>query len=163
MYTCIMKKARCLIGFFGCITTLCSSACSLVTRPYDENYPVEISNEAYTEYYRQFQSRFLFWETSWRLPIYEIPAVNGLFSQYNFYEFQPTSNSTCYFREPKSIYIGNDKWESGCVPHEIGHAVLYTIGHPCWREFEHEDGKKKCLNNFQSREDIVIILGFVLK
>ena len=143
------KKFRYLIVFFGCITTLCSSACSLSTRPYDDNYQVEISNEAYAEYYRQFQGRFISWETSWGLPSFEIPAVYRLFSQYNFYEFQSYPNSTCYFREPASIYVGHDKWQSGCVPHEIGHAVLFTIGHPCWGEFEHEDEKEKCLKRFE--------------
>jgi hypothetical protein len=136
------------IGFFGCIILWCSSACLSPTRPYDENYKVEVSDEAYSEYYRQFQGRFLLWEEAWGVQHVEIPGVLGVQTQYNFYEFRGSEDSTCYFRRPASIYIGHDKWSSGCVPHEIGHAVLYTIGHPCWREFEHEEEKEKCLNRF---------------
>lgn len=149
VYTCMMKQGNRSIGFFGCIIALCLHACFLSTHPYDENYPVEVSNESYAEYYLQFQGRFLLWEASLGLPDYAIPVSSGVQNAYNWYEFRGDTNSTCYFREPTSIYIGHDKWESGCVPHELGHAVLYTLGHKCWGEFEHEDEKEKCLRRFK--------------
>lgn len=36
-----------------------------------------------------------------------------------------------------TIRIPADKWESGCVPHEILHTVLYYYDHPCRSDIEH--------------------------
>lgn len=53
---------------------------------------------------------------------------------------------TCAFdSRRRKIRIGDDKWESGCVPHELGHAALFLMGHPCWDGFEHPgETPEKC-------------------
>lgn len=143
-----MAANRNSIGFFGCFILLFFSSCSLVTQPYENEYPVEVSDVAFAEYYRQFQGRFLLWQASMGIPKFEIPRIGGIQS-IHFYEFQSTPNFTCYFRKPADILVGNDKWQSGCVAHELMHAILYQIGHPCWGEAEHPDEKQKCLERFE--------------
>ena len=134
------------IGFFGYIIISCLALCLFSCDGRKGQYPVEITDEQFDEYYRQFQSRYEIWQRDWGIPIYQIPET--IQNTFIFYEFQATPGSTCYFDKPNSIQIGNDKWQSGCVPHEIGHAVLYLIGHPCHGEFEHEQEKEKCLKRF---------------
>ena len=147
------RGLRILIGLFIFSNVLFSSSCSLLTPQYEEDsYPVVVTSEQFSLEFKQFQSRLLSWEKAWGIPDVEklaitIPSSTEL--HYNFYEFPSTQNSTCYFRKPKSIYIGHDKWQSGCVAHEIGHAVLFTLGHPCWGEFEHEEEKQKCQTKFR--------------
>lgn len=147
------KLVKASIGFFGATIIFSLLSCSSLTRQYEDEYPVEITYEQFTEYYRQFQSRFLLWQEAWGLPTTEelaitIPGEQELYRRLDFYEFPSTANSTCYFREPSKLLIGDDKWESGCVPHEIGHAVLYITNHPCWGEFEHEEERVKCQKRF---------------
>lgn len=52
---------------------------------------------------------------------------------------ETTFGKTCY-HSPDSylITIPAGLWTSGCVPHELGHAWLHRIGHPCASVFEHE-------------------------
>ena len=142
-----MATKRRSIGFFGCIIVSCLAACSSSCDS-RKTEQVEISKDQFNEWYRDFQIRFLLWERQWQIPHYETPFV-GPYDKLHFFEFRSTETSTCYFKEPDIIQIGDDKWQSGCVPHEIGHAVLYLIGHPCWGEFEHEAEKEKCLKRFK--------------
>jgi len=37
------------------------------------------------------------------------------------------------------IRIPSDKWDSGCVPHEMLHAAMYHLRHLCKSDIEHDD------------------------
>lgn len=146
-----METKRRSIGYYGCsivfFLAVLISLCGCWKEDYGE-YPVEISDELFNAELASFRSRFLLWQESWGLPVFQKELV-GRHGDYMFFEFPITENTTCYFRKPKDIFIGHDKWQSGCVAHEIGHAVLYTLKHPCWGEFEHELEKEKCLARFR--------------
>ena len=59
-------------------------------------------------------------------------------SRVRFVEVPRENLPTCTFNNNTfEIRVGDDKWDSGCVPHELGHAVLWVLGHPCWDNFEH--------------------------
>lgn len=101
---------------------------------------VQLSGIDRTAYWLQLERRLPAFFYSEGLPLPSLPSSKAFYAKARFFEFMSTDDSTCYFSEPDSIKVGNDKWASGCVPHEMGHMVLYMIGHPCWRNFEHPGG-----------------------
>lgn len=100
--------------------------------------PIELSAEAKAEYWRQFERRVGVWFKGNPPPL---PSADEVFARVHFVEVPHAYLSTCTF-SPGSfqIRIGDDKWQSGCVAHEIGHAALRMIGHPCSSIFEHQGG-----------------------
>lgn len=148
-----MKRAigRILTWLYTFITSLLClfllSSCDWHERDY---YDVEVTNEQFHAHFIEFQSRYLVWQTSWGLPSsYTLPDEGSVYRRNRIVEFRSTEDTTCYFTTPDLIQIGDDKWESGCVAHEIGHAALYMINHPCWGEFEHDFERVKCQERFR--------------
>jgi hypothetical protein len=65
-------------------------------------------------------------------------------SRVEFQEVPVAYLSTCTFtRATFVIRIGDDKWGSGCVPHELGHAACEALGMPdgC-QTFEHPNPER---------------------
>lgn len=95
-----------------------------------------------TAYYEEMTSRvhaFMVMENR-ETPV--LPSRDELFARARFFEFASTPTTTCYFDPPDKIRIGDDKWASGCVPHELGHMALFMVGDSCWNDFEHPGGCK---------------------
>ena len=99
--------------------------------------PIQLSEEEFNEYWQQMEVRLAVWVAQENIPMIELPDRAEMYHSLRFSELPPEQVLTCYFRTPDSIVIGADKWLSGCVPHEIGHAVLYKVKHSCWRVYEH--------------------------
>lgn len=103
---------------------------------------VELEPDRLAFYYLEFEKRANLWFCGERVPgracpsMPEIPSLEEL--EPTIYFEEVAWGETCYFK-PKTgrIEIPADKWESGCVPHELGHAALHYIDHPCASIFEH--------------------------
>lgn len=113
--------------------------------PATEKQVVVVARESFREHWRSVELRIPTWFQSQGM---EAPALlpwEEVYAAVRFEEFRALDGSTCYFRPPDLIQIGDDKWASGCVPHEIGHAVLWMMKHPQWCNFEHpEETWKPC-------------------
>ncbi len=110
---------------------------------------VQLSQEQRDDYWSQLSRRLPAWfrEVQVVAPA-AIPGPDEVYSRVHIVEFAATPGSTCYFDPPSRIKIGNDKWHSDCVAHELGHATLYLVAHPCWGEFEHVSEVEKCRARF---------------
>lgn len=143
------KQTTRLILFYLLLISLSYSACLLPLPSSEEFKKVTLNKQEFDEYYRQFYGRFLLWEERLGIPKLVPADTQQVYISVGFFEFSATGNTTCYFKQPDVIQIGSDKWESGCVPHEIGHAALYLAKHPCWGEFEHDKEENKCKERFR--------------
>ena len=108
----------------------------------DRDVEVSVDEQSKAAYYSQLERRVQTFFVSQGLPVPSLPSQVELYSKTRFFEFQSTPDTTCYFHRPDHLRIGDDKWASGCVPHELGHMALFMIGHPCWNDFEHPGGCK---------------------
>lgn len=103
---------------------------------------VEVDPERLAAYYHDTEVRANLYFCGERVPgracpaMPELPALEDLMAVVHFEEV--AWGPTCYHK-PKShtIEVPADKWQSGCVPHELGHAALHYIDHPCASIFEH--------------------------
>jgi hypothetical protein len=132
-----MGRLRALL----CLVLL--SSCGLHTTE------VQLSQEQKDNYWSQLSRRIPAWfrEVQVVAPS-ALPEPHEVYSRVRIVEFPSTPGSTCYFDPPSRIEIGDDKWLTDCVAHELGHATLYFAGHPCWGEFEHQDEVEKCRARF---------------
>ena len=75
----------------------------------------------------------------------ELPDREVIRSWVRFEEVSATKLDTCTFSLSGLISIGDDKWASGCVPHELGHAACAYLGGPsACPDFEHVGRKIGC-------------------
>ena len=95
-----------------------------------------LSDAQKQSYYEQLVIR---WDV--QHPFVSLPEQEKLYDAIEgFYEFPADEHPTCYYRPSKrSIHIGEGRWQSGCVPHEMGHAACYIFfdAAPFCKEFEH--------------------------
>lgn len=104
---------------------------------------VELSDSDWQRWYHELDVRSSFFFCGVRRPGRNCglePELLPLASLRSFIIFEEVpSAATCYHRPGKRslITVPADKWESGCVPHELAHAWLHRIGHPCAEVFEH--------------------------
>jgi hypothetical protein len=112
-------------------------------------YPVVVGAEVAEGYLEEMDVRMKLWRADWGLQPFTLPGHSAIRTEAHWYEFRPLPGTTCYFHKPNRIAIGSDKWESGCVPHELGHLALFMSGHPCWGEYEHPKEKAKCLGRLR--------------
>ena len=75
-----------------------------------------------------------------------LPSMDDVFDMVTFLEVETNSHfPTCTYRlSSNEIRIGSDKWGSGCVAHEIGHAACDLLGLEVCRDFEHPEYESKC-------------------
>lgn len=100
-------------------------------------------------YWAQFEQRLPRWFKEIDVPVPQVPSRDIVLTQARFIEIALGEADTCWFDPPNRLEIRTDLWESGCVPHEIGHLALKMAGHPCWGEWEHGDEVKKCQNRLK--------------
>lgn len=116
--------------------------------PVGPSEQVELMPEELETYWGELEARNARWWPSIGLPVPELPPAQEVLRRVKFYSFPAVQGdgTSCYFNPGDwSIEIGSDKWASGCVPHELGHAALRVAGHPCKSYWEHEKDVQKCL------------------
>jgi len=127
------------------VATLLHVGCELpgVTTPRVE---VHLTDTEFNEYWRQLERRWPVWYESRCAPSWEPLAGKELVREkLRFFEVPTAFLSTCTYGARKAN-IGDDKWDSGCVPHEIGHAVCDIVfDRATWcTDFEHPTYRHRC-------------------
>lgn len=117
--------------------------CSTPGGPTEE---VTVTDEAFAGHWAQLERRSPLWFTSIGVPVPALPPASEVRARVHFVELESSPDTTCYF-DPRgwTIKVGADRWASGCVPHELGHAALHLINHPCASYFEHPADTSRCL------------------
>lgn len=107
---------------------------------------VELSEEVFNEYWRQLERRWPAYFTNLCRPVPVLPESTVIRARVHFLEVPHERLATCTYRKrTNEIRIGDDKWQSGCVPHELGHAVCdYLRQPPGCDTFEHSDARSRC-------------------
>lgn len=131
------------LKFLVSLTSLLSLGCQLpsATTP---RTPVELSDAQFAEYWRQLERR---WPAYYAKRCVEPPTLPAMEDVRAFIRtihevpvpYMP-DDAACTFGG-HTMTIRADKWESGCVPHEMGHAAAKFLGNTRgeldWRVFEH--------------------------
>lgn len=113
--------------------------------PRDERI-VLVTRTEFSVYWMELERRWpLFFEGQCVIPP-ELPTPEEVFHAVTFIEVTASSRfPTCTYRpRAQEIRIGDDKWGSGCVPHELGHAVCALLNTEVCRDFEHPEYRSKC-------------------
>ena len=98
---------------------------------------VVLAQEQFTEYWRQLERRWPAYFESICRPPPELPDSAAIENWVKFEEVPRAYLSTCTY-SGRLIRVGDDKWQSGCVPHEMGHAVCDYLNSPAGcSTFEH--------------------------
>lgn len=106
---------------------------------------IVLSEAEFGVHWQQLERRWPAWFKSIGHAIPTMPAMGDVHQAVRFLEVSREFLETCtFFRKSREIHIGDDKWQSGCVAHEIGHASLALIGHPCWDDWEHPNFSGSC-------------------
>ncbi len=108
--------------------------------------PVRVTWEEFGVYWTQLERRWPVFFEGQCVTSPELPSMNDVFDMVTFIEVEASVDfPTCtYRRGANEIRIGDDKWASGCVPHEIGHAACHMLGISVCIGFEHPDYVSKC-------------------
>jgi hypothetical protein len=113
-------------------------ACATVESPTSADRHVEISPADAALFWNEVQRRVPAWFQSGGIAPPRLPSAETVYAKVRFLEVPHELLETCTFDDDTlEIRIGDDKWDSGCVPHELGHAALWLVHHPCWNNFEH--------------------------
>lgn len=110
---------------------------------------VQLSPEQQRLYWVEFERRLPLWFDSIGLPVPEVPSMKAVMAEARWFEVPVADADTCWFDPPDRLEIREDLWNSGCVPHEVGHLALKMANHPCWGEWEHSTEVEKCLRRFR--------------
>jgi hypothetical protein len=105
---------------------------------------VQLDRDRAAAYWTQFEQRLPLWFNEINVSVPQVPPRDLVLNEARFIEIALGEADTCWFDPPNRLEIRTDLWESGCVPHEIGHLALRMAGHPCWGEWEHRDEIQKC-------------------
>jgi hypothetical protein len=133
------------LAFAGTLGVSCASGPASPTGGQE----VQLEDERAAAYWAEFESRLPLWFHHIDVPVPEIPPRDVVLAEARFIEIAPEAADTCWFDPPNRLEIRTDLWESGCVPHEIGHLALKMAGHPCWGEWEHSAEIGKCQDRFK--------------
>ena len=90
---------------------------------------VILSPAEFTEYWEQLERRWPLHFGCVGVPVPPLPAKDDIFHWITFEEVPSDQIETCLYGH-RRVRIGADMWDSGCVPHEIGHAVCDFLGYP---------------------------------
>lgn len=138
-----MSSAMTGLRTFGVnILLVLTMGCDALMGPTIPYRQVELSEEQKARYYSALAVR---WRRCFAFDpelAAQLPSWEEL-SDITFWEFPAEYRESCYYANGKA-QIGDDKWESGCVPHEIGHHACHKLGNPAWcRNYEHVwDGER---------------------
>ncbi len=94
--------------------------------------PIELTDMDWKSYWSQLERR---WPACWP----ELPLMNDVRARVEFFEVPHEQLETCTYGAWR-IRIGDDKWDSGCVPHELGHAACHLLDVQICVDFEHRKG-----------------------
>lgn len=108
--------------------------------------PVHVTREEFGVYWTQLERQWPVFFEGQCVPPPKLPREWEVFLEVTFIEVEASSRfPTCsYRRSSREIRIGDDKWGSSCVPHEIGHAACHVLGISVCFDFEHPDYISKC-------------------
>ena len=115
-------------------------------RRQSEERIVIVTRQEFGVYWSQLERRWPAFFLSRCVTPPELPKMDDVFNMVTFIEVEASSHfPTCTYRKSsKEIRIGDDKWASGCVPHEIGHAACDLLDIGVCEDFEHPDYPSKC-------------------
>ena len=106
---------------------------------------ITLSDDEWSGYWLQLESRWPVFFSGQCVPAPDLPSMNDVRERVVFLEVPAEWLETCsYRRSSREIRIGDDKWESGCVPHELGHAACHVLGLRVCFDFEHRGYKSQC-------------------
>ncbi len=112
----------------------------------NEQTPVTITRGQFAVYWAELEQRWpVFFESQCVAPP-SLPPMDDVFNMVTFIEVTAGEHfPTCSYRKRSNeIRIGDDKWMSGCVAHEIGHAVCDYLDIDMCYDFEHPEYQSKC-------------------
>lgn len=112
-----------------------------------EGQDVHLTREEFDAYYEQLEIRWpRFFSAVCVSPPSQLPSGEELYNFMSFKEIPDDAHESCYYSVNRNTaVIGAGRWESGCVPHEIGHAACDLLGWDSWcREFEHPSYPSQC-------------------
>lgn len=102
-----------------------------------------VSSDSFSLYFSEAEKRANLWFCGERVPgrsceaMPSLPAAGDVMGRVRFVEEAPEGQTCYYHHDRRVITVPADKWNSGCVPHEILHATLDMIHNGCWRDVEH--------------------------
>lgn len=102
-----------------------------------------VTPDGFDSYFSEAEKRENLWFCGERVPGRTceanpgLPAMADVMNQVRFVEEAPEGQTCYYDHDTRIITVPADKWNSGCVPHELLHASLDMIGNGCWRDVEH--------------------------
>ena len=106
---------------------------------------VIVSQTDFAEHWRQLERRWPVFFDSKCVPMVGLPPMEGIRARVTFIEVPAEYLATCtYRRGSREIRIGHDKWTSGCVAHELGHAACHYLDRDDCYDFEHPNYKSRC-------------------
>jgi len=139
----VIPKLGTLVLILGTFTG-CSAMTDLLGASTPET-KVIVSQEDFTEHWRQLERRWPVFFDSKCVPMVGLPHMAEIRRRVTFIEVPAQYLTTCtYCRSGKEIRIGHDKWTSGCVAHELGHAVCHYLNRDDCVDFEHPNYKGRC-------------------
>ena len=107
--------------------------------------PVELTDAQWEGYWSQLERRWPVFFESQCVEVPGLPLMNDVRQVVRFVEVPHEQLETCtYSRKNRKIRIGDDKWESGCVPHELGHAACHLLDVEVCVDFEHRGYISQC-------------------
>ena len=109
-------------------------------------HPVVVTREAFSVYWAELEQRWpRFFEQQCVFPPM-LPAEAAIFNMVSFIEVEASDRfPTCTYRSRSNeIRIGDDKWGSGCVAHELGHAACDYLQSSRCKDFEHPNYRSRC-------------------
>ena len=106
---------------------------------------VTVSLEDFTEHWRQLERRWPVFFAAQCVDMEPLPNMLDIRDRVKFVEVPKEYLATCtYRRSNKEIRIGDDKWTSGCVAHELGHAACHYLDRDDCFDFEHPNYRSRC-------------------
>ncbi len=122
-----------ILGMVGCLG------------PSAPETPVELTDMEWKSYWGQLERRWPAFFEGQCVEAPVLPRMNDMKQAVTFVEVPHEQLETCdYSRKHRKIRIGDDKWESGCVPHELGHAACHLLDVQVCVDFEHRGYESQC-------------------
>ncbi len=105
---------------------------------------VELTHAQWLDYWGQLEHRWPAFFASQCVKAPDLPLMNDVRERVKFLEVPSEWLETCTYRLTGEIRIGDDMWDSGCVPHEMGHAACHLLRVKICFEFEHPGYRSQC-------------------
>jgi len=132
------------VPFLGTFVLITSTLSGCLTS-HDERI-IYVTRAEFAVYWVELEQRWPLFFAGQCVTPPKLPPEKDVFNMVTFLEVVAGSRfPTCTYRlSSNEIRIGSDKWGSGCVAHEIGHAACDLLGIGICRDFEHPEYRSKC-------------------